>query len=489
MLDSKDRRISKTNPYKIKISQWAETSTIHAIPNISRTKNPLVKIIWLISFICGACLSFYMTVTSIQNYLEFNVVSKIRVVDEAPISFPTVSICNLSPFVTQKASDFIKPIIESSDFKSVIDLDFLDNYQHKTKIKYISKIYKIQTIVAGLNDSIKKDFGYDFNTFVLSCLYKSLPCDRSDFVWYYDAVFGNCYRFNTGKYENGSTNKLKTLNKVGYLNGLMLDLYVGDDNAPLPLAAGAVVYIHSHTVVPATYEGFTTMNIGTATNILISKTYTNKLPYPYSECREDLSASDSYLYNKVIEVFGTYRRTDCLNFCFQRKVIEICSCYDITYRSISSEIRPCSSLNETTCVYNTLLSFAEETTNKLCSNECPLECESISYSQSTSTSSFPPRSYADDILNDTVMLSRFDANKKIDYNFLKEHLLSVNIYFDALQSTRIEEFKQVEFFDLIANIGGTLGLFIGISLLSFVELVELILELAFVDRKKIDNLE
>jgi hypothetical protein len=87
------------------------------------------------------------------------------------------------------------------------------------------------------------------------------------------------------------------------------------------------------------------------------------------------------------------------------------------------------------------------------------------------------------------MLSKFEANKTIDYNFLKEHLLSVNIYFDALQSTRIEEFKQVEFFDLIANIGGTLGLFIGISLLSFVELVELVLELAFVDHKKIDNLE
>ena len=38
--------------------------------------------------------------------------------------------------------------------------------------------------------------------------------------------------------------------------------------------------------------------------------------------------------------------------------------------------------------------------------------------------------------------------------------------------------------DLVSNIGGTLGLFLGISFLSFIELFELIIEILFIFFKK-----
>lgn len=50
----------------------------------------------------------------------------------------------------------------------------------------------------------------------------------------------------------------------------------------------------------------------------------------------------------------------------------------------------------------------------------------------------------------------------------------LSIYFDEIKYTRMEESPQMELVDLVANIGGTLGLFIGVSFLSFAEALEFV---------------
>ena len=56
---------------------------------------------------------------------------------------------------------------------------------------------------------------------------------------------------------------------------------------------------------------------------------------------------------------------------------------------------------------------------------------------------------------------------------IKKSLTSVFIYFDQLEFTHISEQDAMSLSVLISNVGGTLGLFAGISLLSLLELVEL----------------
>jgi len=48
---------------------------------------------------------------------------------------------------------------------------------------------------------------------------------------------------------------------------------------------------------------------------------------------------------------------------------------------------------------------------------------------------------------------------------------------------------KMDFFDLVPNIGGNSGLFIGISFLSFAEIIELIVELLFIimERNSVKN--
>jgi hypothetical protein len=62
---------------------------------------------------------------------------------------------------------------------------------------------------------------------------------------------------------------------------------------------------------------------------------------------------------------------------------------------------------------------------------------------------------------------------------LKESTLAVNIYFEDLSYTLIEEVPARTIEQFVADIGGFMGLCIGNSILSFVELIELFLQIIY----------
>ena len=82
------------------------------------------------------------------------------------------------------------------------------------------------------------------------------------------------------------------------------------------------------------------------------------------------------------------------------------------------------------------------------------------------------------ILNSSIIKLNF-PNGSQDYNNLKSSVLSFRIYYDDLLYTQISQHPKVLLIDLISNIGGILGLFLGVSFLSIIELIELFLEILF----------
>lgn len=123
-----------------------------------------------------------------------------------------------------------------------------------------------------------------------------------------------------------------------------------------------------------------------------------------------------------------------------------------------------------------------------CLDSCPHECRAESYDLSTSYSEYPSRVYFDK-LRRGVLAPLFSINSSslshqqqndneelFQLKMARRSLTRVFVYFDEIKYTQITETPTMCFVDLVANVGGTMGLFIGISLLSFVELIELFLE-------------
>ena len=103
-----------------------------------------------------------------------------------------------------------------------------------------------------------------------------------------------------------------------------------------------------------------------------------------------------------------------------------------------------------------------------CKDECPLECEYTTYDWSMSSLDYPSLPFFQSITKNSKFYSNFTF---VEY---KESHLRVNIFFDNMEYTEIIETPMKSFFDLISNLGGVLGIFLGFSIFSFVELIELI---------------
>ena len=115
----------------------------------------------------------------------------------------------------------------------------------------------------------------------------------------------------------------------------------------------------------------------------------------------------------------------------------------------------------------------------ICSNYCPHECETIDYVVHMNTEQLP------------VFGNISEKSKSFEYSALfktfenvQKHYIQVKAYFHELKFTFISQQPKTGVVDLVSNIGGTLGLFLGISFLSSIEIIELIIEILFVIFKK-----
>jgi len=66
----------------------------------------------------------------------------------------------------------------------------------------------------------------------------------------------------------------------------------------------------------------------------------------------------------------------------------------------------------------------------------------------------------------------------------RRNFVNVNLFYNSLAYTLSEETPSLDVVGLLANIGGTMGLFLGISLLHVCELAEAFIELGFLIAEK-----
>ena len=66
---------------------------------------------------------------------------------------------------------------------------------------------------------------------------------------------------------------------------------------------------------------------------------------------------------------------------------------------------------------------------------------------------------------------------------MKDNLIQIKVYFDELKYIMTDQIPKMDTESLISSIGGNLGLFLGLSICSFMELFELICLLVTYMRK------
>ena len=95
-----------------------------------------------------------------------------------------------------------------------------------------------------------------------------------------------------------------------------------------------------------------------------------------------------------------------------------------------------------------------------------------------SASTFPNKQTSDGLI---YIYNGLDFSRNnLTFEQYKNNLVAFNVYYEELVYTQISESAKVTSIDLVANIGGVLGLFLGTSVLTFTEWIELIVEIIFI---------
>jgi hypothetical protein len=289
---------------------------------------------------------------------------------------------------------------------------------------------------------------------IKSCTYgiNKLDCRTNAenyFERYYDDLFMDCIRFNTGRNISGHSVEILNSTTGGMDDSLSMTVNT---------SASLAVWVHDPSSPPKNHWE---NNRNGDMNIVLPNLYTIfvfeklvdiKLRHPYNRCLEDV---ELFKKNRTVVDY-----MDSLNRSLSRDL-----CVDISFAIDYLENNPCNCTANATlgdlwnkCVLRGL--YSSENTDK-CSLEyyrnvflstlvtkyCPQQCETTSY------------------LVETVLMKSFSYD-----------LVSFSAYYKSLKYTVINQKPEITFSSLISNVGGIMGLFLGINFLSFIEIIELILE-------------
>ena len=412
--------------YKTSTKLILDSSSLQFLLSPFKSKRILIKIIWFCFLFVFLFISNYYVYLNVVDYLNYDSFTSIYEINEKESEFPTISICNQN--------------------EKLFDLRVINFFFNNEKLK-----------------------GEWLNHLEL----------------YNDLSFGNCYRFNSGKNMLKQTTPIKYSITNGYYYGLTLNFYA---NTTFDFGS-IIIYFHNHTYNPATigYNKGYLITSGTFNYFIVKRVFDQKLEYPYNNCFKNISLLiDSSLNRTVMDYFTkqnwTYTQKECINMCRTLKFNELnnCSCnlnsieddvYKKCYQSISI------STEMKTCAKN-YLNFLDSKLLFYCNKYCPLECDTYSYDFVLNTQS---KTLTGKIIADTSNVGfGFKYPEFNTYDNYSRTFFGISVYYEELKYTLIKQEPKIELFGLISNIGGTLGLFLGFTFITVLEIFEYITEFIFI---------
>lgn len=443
-------------------------SQCHGVPRII-TRKHVIRLVWLVFFVTSLGLCVATMVQNANEYLTFGVNTLVRVVALDSLPLPAITVCNMNPLVTRSAAEYIV------DYYARTYNVTLRTYTQFAELVASGRVPdEIQWLVyrtydPAFDQTRRASFGYTMREQTVWCRERFSTCDDLDnkVRSIYHPKYGNCFVFNSGVQNNGSMYGLVKVKAEEY--GLEMGIFAGVSDSLVPYfyqksVNGIVLIVDDQDSISLEKEGIL-VKPGTFANIALSLSTSSNQPQPYNDCVERGTAK-TRLANEMRRLNMTYDYSNCFTLCRQMTIIDRLGCYDMRYPALFGA-RPCDTKQSFEMLLNTSLDL-----NK-CQAQCPFECDTSIYDWDISYATFPNYN-SFKIINATHFdtLGDFFPNRSYSYTDLQQSVAGFFIYFDPLSVKRVSQTPSMPIQDLIANIGGILGVFLGVSILSFVELLD-----------------
>lgn len=490
-------------------NDFASRTTAHGWGRVAWAKVKTVKVVWL-AVTLGALVACAVHISLlITQYLRFYSEVKWKV-SLSEIAFPSVSICNIQPMSESTAKVlFSDPDSQFAKWYNIThNLDVFqiaaDALNKSSEFEIVQNRMK-QPI--GYYENIGNEsivVGHQENDLILDCSYGHYNCDSLvNFTFFQSATYFNCYTYNGEKRAVPLTAK-----SSGPHEGLSMILYLENDSGNEVMdttyhtlsnvgnAAGARVVVHPPGTRPSPLDQGFDVPPGFSANIGLGVLNFIRLDHPFGECT---SVGDKDTANYV------YSSHSCLLLCQQDHVINSCSCVSsllpqstpqkekrlnyCAYWDVEAD-DPLKDLSKyfdrILCESNALQQFSLDDTIK---NECKCDplCTEYSYNTHMSYSSWPLDFTQSDFFEKYVVqhenasqlkayknLGKYNSSELISKGLIKSNFLRINVYLQSMSIEEYDEKQSYELANLFSDIGGTCGLWVGMSIITWCEFMELV---------------
>ena len=279
--------------------------------------------------------------------------------------------------------------------------------------------------------------------------------------------------------------------------------------------------VHEQHTLPAVFDKGFDILPGRSTAVALSSTQISRLPSPYTDCLQD----------KVLPNTN-YKTTPsaCRKHCMSRITERECGCipvdivpyhypglhYCLTYNYSD----PMKVFVQKQCENNVQSENASERISneiKDCEKACLWRYEEVQYNRQTTTSIFPTpevmawfytlyiydntdreKLLAWQHFNDRVVPTANKTAEEYRYNterwktvvtpkmeeWITDSFARVNVYFEDVTVLRKKQTPSYNWNDLLADIGGVLGLWVGVSVITIFEFLTLLSQIILLSCKK-----
>ena len=511
---------------------------MHGMPKAIESHSMVARIFWSVVCLCAATMFCVQFVQLLQKYFSYPKKVTIEIVPAA-VPFPAISLCNMRNLDVMVLNTLNNIFLNASAllaWRNITKDDFVDQYM-LTVTKY-REMYRnpdldidiFQTVLTRKLIATNVDqnhviaAGVPFDEFIVKCQYNNNNCNITrDFTQFFDSYYYNCFTFRAPGYLGEHTSVAEGLEN-GWSTVVMSGNGMLDQNkdmryipgtyerfSPMSSNDGVRVVIHPPDTEPYPHtEGFDVPS-GFSVTFGVKARLNHRIGPPHGNCLDKDPFSDLHGHQ--------YRLITCQRTCLQKIIVNECACKDISlpgahifpgvkFCTNDDEIPRNCGLNATAdciaglyqvyqrliCVRNTTARVTQSATY---ARECGCypPCEEISYDITYSLSKWPADSFEGvQTYNDIFSVSSYvprlllsSSPAKIalytDY-FSTDNLRKamkdfsrLNVYIADSNMIKIEESADYTQSHLLSDIGGQLGLWVGISIITLAEILELMTEL------------
>ncbi len=520
------------------MQEFAGGTTMHGIPKAIRARSTAARIFWSVVCLCAATMFCVQFTQLLQKYYAYPKKVTIEIVP-AVVPFPAISLCNmrnLDIMVLNTLNRIFKNATDPLTWGNLTEDAFINSYmlivakyypmflRTDIDMKVFQTVLTRTLIASNMDRELVAGAGVPFKEFIVTCRFGGADCNRtSEWSQFFDPYYYNCFTYIAPQPEGDDSSLAEGLEN-GWSTTVLTGAGMLDQNDDLrmipgtherfsPMASneGVRVVVHPPDAEPYPHtEGFD-VPPGYSVSFGVEARLTERIGPPHGNC----SHLDPYGQDRL----GAYRLISCQKKCLQAEIVKVCGCKEIALpdHDVYPDVKYCTVDNDIPldcrkgatdhcvdmlhkvykrfeCVQKTKASLTRSAKfTQSCG--CYPPCREVSYDITYSLSKWPAESFDGeeayiDIFETERYPGRFmgpeDAEKFMLYaNYFDssnrkramKDFARLNVYIADCNVLKTEESEDYSQSQLLSDIGGQLGLWVGISVITLAEVLELIMDM------------